>query len=168
MRMNQLHTIHLAFEQICQGQRPWTALGNFLNYWFAYAKDRRADLVAEPLGETPAGEVYQRWAAYCAASVEHLCQKYGVPCPEWVHDPKYVLAEPWYDLPRPELLPQLRERLIATTPVEFRKRNIYSGDGMFDNKWELVEQYRGRIEAFKRLSKKEQRAYYKTGKMPAR
>lgn len=168
MKRPPLYSMRFAFQKICEGQGLWIALGNFLNAWFEDAKDRRCDLVAEPLEEAPEGEQYQRQAAYCAASIEHLCHKYGVPCPEWVHDPTYVLAEPWYDLPRPELLPRLQERLVATTPVEFRKRNIYSGDRMFDNKWELVEQYRERIEAFKRLSKKEQRRYYKTGKLPAR
>lgn len=147
-----------------KGQGLWIALGNFLNYWFEDAKDHRADLVTEPLQDAPEGEEYRRWAAYCAASVEHLCQKYNVPCPDWVHDPKYVLAEPWYDHPHE----RMREWLIASTPPEFKKRNIYSEDRIFDNKWELVERYRERIEQFKRLSKKEQRIYYKTGKMPTR
>lgn len=144
MRLDQLHTIHLAFREIWEGEQPWVALGNFLNYWFAYAKDRRYDLVVEPIPDAPAEEYYQRWAAYCAASVEHLCHKYGVPCPDWVHDPKYVLPTTWYDIPRQELLFQVRDWLIATTPEEFSKRNIYSGDRMFLNKWELGEQYRHR------------------------
>ena len=164
MRAAQPSTIHLAFQKICEGQGPWIALGNFLNWWFEDAKDRRFELVAEPLSEAPENEEYRRWAAYCAASVEHLCEKYSVPCPAWAHDPKYILAEPWYYHPQE----RLREWLIASTPEEFSRRNIYSGDRMFDNKWELVEKYRERIEQFKRLSKKEQRAYYKTGKMPVK
>lgn len=144
MRLDQLHTIRLAFREICEGEQPWVALGNFLNYWFAYASDRRYDLVVEPLPDAPAGEKYQRWAAYCAASVEHLCHKYGVLCPDWVYDPKYVLPTPWYDIPRQELLFQVRDWLVATTPEEFSKRNIYSGDRMFLNKWELAEQHRHR------------------------
>jgi hypothetical protein len=46
------------------------------------------------------------------------------------------------------------------------KRNIYSGDSMFANKWELAEQYQQRAAQFRLLSKKEQKAYWKTGKMP--
>ena len=138
MRIDHLQTMNIAFREICEGEQPWVALGNFLNYWWMYAKDRRHDLVADPLPEAPVDEEYQRWAAYCAASVEHLCTKYGVPCPEWVHDPKYVLPTPWYY----HLQERVRHWLISTTPDEFRKRNIYSGDRMFRNKYELAEQYR--------------------------
>lgn len=46
---NQLQTMSKAFSEICQGERPWTALGNFMNYWYEYAKDRRETLIADPL-----------------------------------------------------------------------------------------------------------------------
>jgi hypothetical protein len=137
MRLDQLHTMQITFREICEGRRPWTALGDFLNYWWVYAKDRRYDLVVDPILEAPADEQYQRWAAYCAASVEHLCNKYNVPCPPWVHDSKYVLPMPWYCRPQE----RVRQWLVSSTPEEFRKRNIYSGDRMFLNKWELAERY---------------------------
>lgn len=135
MRLDKLHTISVAFQEICAGEDPWVALGNFLNYWWDYAKERRYALVADPLPESP--PEYQRWAAYCAASVEHLCHKYGEPCPQWVYDPKYVLPEPWYYHPKEKV----RNWLITTTPDEFKKRNIYSGNRMFLNKYELAEQH---------------------------
>src|SRR5256885_11438747 len=159
-------TIRRVSQEIYQGEQPWIALGNFMNYWFCYAKDQREQLVAEAIPDAPADEHCQRWAAYCAASVEYLCNKYSVICPEWVHDPKYRLAEPWYDLPRPEFLAKLRDKLVASTPPEFSKRNIYSSDGMFANKWELVEKFQDRINQFRKLSKQERKEYYKTGKMP--
>lgn len=134
----RLRTMSRAFQNICDGEDPWIALGNFLLYWFDVAKDHRSDLVHEPLPDTPAGEYYQCWAAYCAASVEHLCAKYHEQCPSWVHDPKYVLSTPWYYHPEEHR----RERLVATTPEEFKKRNIYSGNRMFRNKWELAEKYK--------------------------
>ncbi|HEY0757433.1 MAG TPA: hypothetical protein VGD98_26000 [Ktedonobacteraceae bacterium] len=28
-------TTRLSFEQIYQGERPWTALGNFMNHWYS-------------------------------------------------------------------------------------------------------------------------------------
>jgi hypothetical protein len=37
--------------------------------------------------------------------------------------------------------PEVRERLIRETPEPFTKRNIYCGNRMFNNKWELAEQY---------------------------
>lgn len=133
-----LHTMRGAFQNICAGEGPWIALGNFLNHWFVDAKDHRCDLVSEPLPESPPDECCQRWAAYCAASVEYLCRKYNEPCPSWVHDSKYVLAAPWYYHPEE----RLREWLISSSPGEFTKRNIYSGDRMFNNKWELAEKYK--------------------------
>jgi hypothetical protein len=132
--------MHKTFEYICEGEMPWIALGNFLNEWFANAKEQREALVADPLFDAPIEERYQRWAAYCAASVEHLCQRYGVPCPSWVHENRYVLATTWYT----HTEPQRQAELVASTPIAFRKRNIYSGshEQMFGNKWEMVEKYR--------------------------
>jgi hypothetical protein len=127
-----------ALQNICAGEEPWIALGNFLNSWYVDAKDHRYDLVSEPLPETPTDEYFQHWAAYCAASVEHLCVKYHEPCPQWVHDPKYVLATPWYEN-HPE---HMHDWIRSTTPEEFKNRNVYSGNRMFRNKWELAERYK--------------------------
>jgi hypothetical protein len=130
----------LTYQDICRGERPWVALGNFMNDWFAYAKDQRAQLVAEPIAlpESPSSDLL-RWAAFCAASVEYLCERYGVSCPSWVHHPAYCLSEPWFDSPG-AYKPQVRERLIQQTPEPFTRRNIYCGNRMFANKYELVEQ----------------------------
>src|SRR5689334_14158340 len=94
----QLQTMALTDSEICQGEPPWVALGNFMNDWFDDAKDRREQLVIEPivLPSQPDRELL-RWAAFCAASVEWLCARYKVPCPSWVSDPVYTLAEPWFD-----------------------------------------------------------------------
>jgi hypothetical protein len=71
---NHLQTMALTYQEICQGERPWVALGNFMNDWFDYAKDRRTQLVVDPifLPESPNSEAL-RWAAFCTASVEWLC-----------------------------------------------------------------------------------------------
>lgn len=57
-----------------------------MNDWFDYAKDRRTQLVADPIShpESPNDEAL-RWATFCTASVEWLCERYGVPCSPWVH-----------------------------------------------------------------------------------
>ena len=137
MSRNHLQTMRLTCQEIYQGVREWTALGNFLNYWFSYAKDRRSKLIVEPLPPIPSGNEYAlHWAAYCAASVEHLCAKYHEPCPNWVHDPQYILPSPWFSLLINEQ--NMRQYTIDTTPPEFLKRNIYSGNEMFQNKWELL------------------------------
>ena len=72
----------LTYHAICQGESPWVALGNFMNEWFDYAREQRAQLVADPLAlpETPDPHAL-RWATFCAAPVEWLCEHYGMPCP---------------------------------------------------------------------------------------
>ncbi len=88
-----IQTMAWAYQQICEGEDPWTALGNFKNAWYDYAKDIRAALVSEPLGKPePATEHTRHWGAFCAASVEFLCDRYEVPCPEWVYEPCYTLS----------------------------------------------------------------------------
>jgi len=140
--IDQLQTIALTYHQICQGEQPWVALGNFMNDWFDYAKERRSELVAVPISlpETLSHEAF-RWAVFCTASVEYLCDRYEILCPSWVHNLNYRLPEPWFDAPMAHK-PQVREYLIEQTPEPFTRRNIYCGNRMFENKYELAEQYR--------------------------
>ena len=66
-----VETMRWAYEQICTGEDPWTALGNFTNAWYGYAKHVRADLVHEPLIRPEQETEYShQWATFCAASVE--------------------------------------------------------------------------------------------------
>lgn len=136
MRIDQLQTMSIAFQQICDGEREWTALGNFMNYWYSYAKDRRSQLIADPLPDYDKTSLYQhQWAVFCAASVEWFCDTYTVPCPSWVYDPQYTLADPWFFY----LHESARSILLQTTPQQFTRRNIFCGDNCYANKWELVE-----------------------------
>ena len=135
----KIQTMRRAFQQICDGEDPWTALGNFRNAWFGYAKTCRQMLVTDPLLPPQENtEHTQRWAAFCAASVEFLCERYDVPCPQWVHDPIYTLSVPWYHTP---LLDKksLCEKLQKDTPAPFAKRNIFCGNRLFQNKYEMSE-----------------------------
>jgi len=131
----------LTFQAICQGERPWVALGNFMNEWFDYARKQRAQLVADPLAlpETPDLHTL-RWAAFCAASVEWLCTQYGVPCPTWVQNDAYSLPDPWFDSPGADIR-RVRERLRQQTPEPFTRRNIFCGNRVFANKYEFAEHY---------------------------
>jgi hypothetical protein len=133
MYLNHLQTMCLSFEEICQGQDPWIPLGNFMNDWYAYHADRRAELVADPL---PARypEEFHAWAVFCAATVEWFCQRYDVPCPPWVFSEQYSLSEPWYFHENE----RVRQRLLTTTPEVFTRRNIFCGNRMFLNKWEVT------------------------------
>jgi len=141
---DHIQTMALTYQAICQGERPWVALGNFMNEWFDYAKDHRARLIADPLilPDAPGIDAL-RWAAFCAASVEWLCGRYGIACPSWVHDSVYCLPEPWFDSPGAHK-PQVRARLLHQTPEPFSRRNVYCGNRMFANKYEFAEHYQRR------------------------
>ncbi len=132
MYLDRLQTMRVTFEEICQGKEPWVALGDFMNDWLAYQVERRPDLVADPLpeGYPPA---MHRWAVFCAASVEWFCATYHIPCPPWPASLAYTLAEPWFFHEREKV----RQRLLTTTPEPFTCRNIFCGDRVFRNKYEL-------------------------------
>lgn len=136
--IDQLQTMALTFQEICEGETPWIALGNFMNEWFAEANDRRVRLVTDPIipPAEPDRELL-RWAAFCAASVEWLCERYGVACPSWVENPCYMLADPWFDSPGAHKL-EVRARLVQQTPEPFARRNIYCGNRVFHNKYEFA------------------------------
>jgi hypothetical protein len=135
---SDLQTMKETYQEIARGERPWNALGDFTNYFFCYASDRREDLIKDPIEEpaemTP--ELHQ-WAVFCAASVEYLCQKYNLSCPDWVKKPTYILLEPWFKGLGAQKL-HVQERLKQETPEPFTKRNIFCGDRIFANKYELA------------------------------
>jgi len=138
---DQVQTMALTYQAICQGERPWVALGNFMNEWLDYAIDQRAQRIAEPLTlpEEPDTDAH-RWAAFCAASVEWLCHRYEVSCPSWVYHSAYSLPEPWFDSPGAHK-PQVRERIIHQTPEPFARRNVFCSNRMPANKYAFAEQY---------------------------
>lgn len=95
-------------------------------------------LVNEPL-EEPAkpNEHTRQWQAFCAASVEFLCERYEVSCPPWVHNPHYILASPWWHTRHPQSA-SIRTHLLETTPPPFAKRNIFCGNRLYQNKYEMT------------------------------
>lgn len=142
--IDHLQTMAVTYKEICQGETPWVALGNFMNDWFDYAKEKRVQLVSDPISIPESLTTHtQIWATFCAASVEWLCQKYNVPCPSWVYNPLFYLPEPWFDSPGAHK-PEVRARLMQKTPEPFTRRNIFCGDRVFANKYELAEQHRRR------------------------
>ena len=141
-----IETMRWAYEQICTGEDPWTALGNFTNAWYGYAKHLRADLVHEPLLHPEQETEYtHQWAAFCAASVEFLCDRYRIPCPDWVNASSYTLETPWWRTSQPQN-PSMRERLLQMTPAPFARRNIFCSNRLFQNKYEIYEWVQEAIE----------------------
>lgn len=134
-----IQTMKWAYDSLCSGEDPWTALGNFTNAWYGYAKHMRTDLVSEPL-VLPEQETKHthRWAAFCAASVDFLCDRYKVPCPDWVYDPYYTLETPWWKTKHTQDQ-SMREYLLKVTPGPFARRNIFCTNRLFQNKFEMYE-----------------------------
>jgi hypothetical protein len=149
---SELQTMRMTYAAIVQGERPWTALGDFMNYWFCYSTTQRAELVIEPLEESivsidaeQSNELHQ-WAAFCAASVEYLCQRYDLPCPDWTNNPAFILEEPWFKGLGAHK-PNVQTRLRQETPESFARRNIYCGNRIFANKYELAAEVQQRQSA---------------------
>src|SRR5579859_7960322 len=132
-----LETMRWAYQQICAGKDPWTGLGSFSHAWYGYAKDRRAELVKDPLIKPELETEYtHRWGVFCAASVEFLCTCYQISCPDWIYDSYYTLETPWWHARHTDD-PAIREDLIKITPLPFAHRNIFCTNRLFQNKYEM-------------------------------
>jgi hypothetical protein len=127
-----MHSIAGTAKQIHQGENPWVALGCFLHDWWCHAGNERWHLINEPPALAATLEE-QRWVALCAATVEELCVRASLISPRWTNQQDYFLTEPWFYYPE---LSQ-REWLLLTTPEPFKRRNIFVGGSILDNKYEL-------------------------------
>ncbi|MBV9691685.1 MAG: hypothetical protein JO202_18465, partial [Ktedonobacteraceae bacterium] len=88
----------------------------------------------------PDTEHTRHWGAFCAASVEFLCDRYGVPCPQWVYEPHYTLSTPWYGDNIVHLADTIvLQHRIKTTPTPFARRNVFCGNRLYQNKHEMNE-----------------------------
>ena len=127
-----IHPIADVAAQISQGEDPWFALGCFLHDWWCHTEEVRRDLIAEPPAPALTLEA-RRWAAFCAATVEELCSRTAFAYQAWINQHDYFLEQPWF------YHPQLSQRdwLLSTTPEPFKRRNIFVGGSVLDNKYEL-------------------------------
>jgi len=136
----KLQSMQDTYQQIVQGERPWTALGDFLNYWHCYASDQRALLIQDPLVLSHTITPNQlQWAAFCAASVEYLCARYDIPCPDWTNNPAYFLADAWFTglgASKPHVQARLREETLPP----FSRRNIFCSPRAFSTKYDIASE----------------------------
>jgi hypothetical protein len=58
--------------------------------------------------------------AYLAAYVEWLCERHGVPAPDWLRDPQRAAAKAWYDYP------PLWQDSFVHAPAAFRRRGVFT------------------------------------------
>ncbi|GHO46238.1 hypothetical protein [Ktedonospora formicarum] len=147
----QLQTMALTYREICEhtDATPWVPLGNFMNDFFDNFAKRREELVQDCI-EIPANVTpeLQRWAVFCAASVEYLCVRYDLPCPAWVHDAAFTpLSVAWFFSPAAERNPRVRERYERETPEAFKRRNIYCGNKVYVSKREAAAALRLKLTA---------------------
>lgn len=136
-----IHSIAGAAAEIYQGEDPWFALGCFLHDWWSHPEEVRRELIAEPPAPatTPEG---RRWAAFCAATVEELCARTSTACPAWINQQDYFLEHPWFYHPQQSQ----RDWLLSTTPEPFKRRNIFVGGNVLDNKYELHHLFGSKLE----------------------
>jgi hypothetical protein len=140
-------TIKRAYQDMRDGGDPWVAIGDFSHDWYGNypESDQRAALVAESI-ELPQEEIspeqflsLRQWAAFCAASVEYLCEQAGMVTPEWTNDAQYILSEQeaFYTSPL-AYKPRVRERLEREAPPAFKRRRIYCSERIYANKYETA------------------------------
>lgn len=113
-----------AFERVRRGENAHVALGDFLDDWRRTPRQERAALVANPVASAGQGIELLRWAAYFAAAVEQLCALDSLKAPAWVSREEYRLPEPWFLVPGSAL----RAWLLVSTPVPFKRRNVFTGE----------------------------------------
>lgn len=134
----QLWTFQRVYAEILAGEtNAWLPLGNMMHQFFGAYRHLRAELVTAPLlVPMDVSPEHFRWAVFCAASVEYLCQKYDIAVPGWSRDTRYTLTEPWYldqiGSDRLDIQAELREE----TPEVFARRNVFCGEEPYRNKYE--------------------------------
>lgn len=134
------YTMADAYRALCADKQPWVALSEFQHTWYETSVAQRAALVYDSI-ELPASPTPDewRWAVFCAASVEWLCQVVGLACPKWALNARLQLDNPWFDFDSPgSHKDTVRAYLLATTLEPFARRNIYCGDRVFLDKREFA------------------------------
>lgn len=123
----RLSTARSTFELIRGGERPWVALGTFLDDWKRATPSQRHLMTAEPISVTAGGRDL-RWAALLAAIVEWLCylENPRIDAPAWTADPRLTLTEPWFLVTGTSM----RGWQIAHSPAPFRARNIFTDESV--------------------------------------
>lgn len=100
-------------------------MGDFLDQFYRLGKEERSSSIAEE--PTMYSDLSSWYYAYIAAAVHQLCLKYGIDCPAWALDKKYVLKEPKFAM---DAKGDLRLILIAESPYPFKARNLFVPDNV--------------------------------------
>lgn len=117
-------TIHETADRIRDGQ-PWpTAIGEFLQTF--YAADSDADRIAM-LARAPDPTEDPRLDALLGGIAEYLYKRWTrVDPPRWMGEPERYLADPWFVTEATH--PALLDYLTYASPPEFKSRNIMTDE----------------------------------------
>jgi hypothetical protein len=111
------------FEELAELSARWDyelAWSEFLHDFFRY---KQASFFDVP---PPRSFSLQR-RALLAGVFEYLCERYGLPVPEWVRDSRFTLPEmwdPWEDL-CPDMEETRPERIVRTPKAFLKRRVVY-------------------------------------------
>ena len=132
-------TIKQVYQDIKNGDDPWVAIGDFSHDWYGNYPEtaQRIALVSEPIVVPSVASIELRqWAAFCAASVEYLCQEAAIAAPSWIHNSSYTLSlEEAFYTSSLAYKQRVRERLEQEAPEAFRKRNVFCSERIYANKY---------------------------------
>jgi hypothetical protein len=93
-------------------------LSEFLDEFYTRPAERQ-----RMIEEEPAYTGDPRADAYVGGVGEHLALRWKLRIPEWVHDPRRFLHEPWYV---DDVGPALAAFLLMESPMAFRHRLIFT------------------------------------------
>ena len=65
-----------------------------------------------------------------AGTAHKLANDYGIPIPDWVHNPNFKMPYPFYAFGTKNK--EYQEFLLADTPHEFSSKNMYVGANAID------------------------------------
>jgi hypothetical protein len=98
-------------------------VGNFLDEFYRSDPEKREKMVErEPLHDD---KLPSHILPFLAGMVHKLCNDYGVKGPVWVSKGQYIMKEPYFPL---NAKGNLRQLLLAESPMEFRIRNIFTSE----------------------------------------
>jgi len=66
--------------------------------------------------------------SHVAAAVHKLANDNGLDVPQWVHDPIYIMPEPYYACDTRNV--EFQRFLHETSPPEYAIRNVFFGDNV--------------------------------------
>lgn len=105
-------------QHLASGLPLYHSVSEFLDEFYTRPAERQRMVDEEPglIGDA-------REDAYVGAVGEHLALRWGLCVPEWVHDPRRFLHDPWYV---GDVGPALAAFLLMESPMAFRRRLIFT------------------------------------------